>query len=101
MALFGKKTSTKNKTIVKEQSSSNKAELIESEKIYQKGLATVKDIIAPAAFKIESDCVTINKKFASTVFAYAYPRFLQSFQNSLLDAIFRWFEPNYSPLIIW
>ena len=83
MALFGKKTPTKNKTIVKEQSSSNKAELIESEKIYQKGLATVKDIIAPAAFKIESDCVTINKKFASTVFAYAYPRFLQT----------NWFSP--------
>ncbi|MCK4799676.1 ATP-binding protein, partial [Candidatus Parcubacteria bacterium] len=43
----------------------------------------VKDIIAPAAFKIESDHITINKKLASTIFVYAYPRFLQT----------NWFSP--------
>jgi type IV secretory pathway VirB4 component len=62
---------------------SKKAALLESEKIYQKGLATVKDIIAPAAFKIESDHVMINKKLATTFFVYAYPRFLQT----------NWFSP--------
>ncbi len=62
---------------------SKKAALLESEKIYQRGLATVKDIIAPAAFKIEPDCVMINKKLASTFFVYAYPRFLQT----------NWFSP--------
>lgn len=62
---------------------SKTAALLESEKIYQKGLATVKDIIAPAAFKIESDHVLINKKLASTFFVYAYPRFLQT----------NWFSP--------
>lgn len=68
---------------VKTESTLEKAALLESEKIYQKGLATVKDIIAPAAFKIESDHVMINKKLASTFFVYAYPRFLQT----------NWFSP--------
>jgi conjugal transfer ATP-binding protein TraC len=65
------------------ESALEKTALLESEKIYQKGLATVKDIIAPAAFKIESDHVMINKKLASTFFVYAYPRFLQT----------NWFSP--------
>ncbi len=72
----------KNKPI-KSEGALEKAALLESEKIYQKGLATVKDIIAPAAFKIESDHVMINKKLASTFFVYAYPRFLQT----------NWFSP--------
>ncbi|MCK5084551.1 MAG: ATP-binding protein [Candidatus Pacebacteria bacterium] len=82
MSFLNKLSSKKSKT-VKSQGSSEKATLLESEKIYQKGLATVKDIIAPAAFKIESDHIMINKKLASIVFVYAYPRFLQT----------NWFSP--------
>ena len=82
MSILDKLSSKKSKT-AKSKSSSERAALLESEKIYQKGLATVKDIIAPAAFKIESDHITINKKLASTIFVYAYPRFLQT----------NWFSP--------
>ena len=82
MSILDKLSSKKGKT-VKSKSSSERAALLKSEKIYQKGLATVKDIIAPAAFKIESDYVVINKKLASTIFVYAYPRFLQT----------NWFSP--------
>ncbi|MCK4524940.1 MAG: conjugal transfer protein TraC, partial [Candidatus Andersenbacteria bacterium] len=82
MSILDKLSSKKGKT-AKSKSSSEKAALLKSEKIYQKGLATVKDIIAPAAFKIESDHVVINKKLASTIFVYAYPRFLQT----------NWFSP--------
>ena len=77
MSLLNKISSPKNKPQIKKDAS-KKAALLESEKIYQRGLATVKDIIAPAAFKIESDYVMINKKLASTFFVYAYPRFLQT-----------------------
>lgn len=80
MSLFGKKNSS---TSIKKETILDKAALLKSEKIYQKGLATVKDIIAPAAFKIDSDHITINKKLASTIFIYAYPRFLQT----------NWFSP--------
>ncbi|NOQ68141.1 DUF87 domain-containing protein [Patescibacteria group bacterium] len=82
MSFLNKLSSKKGKT-AKSKSSSEKVVLLKSEKIYQKGLATVKDIIAPAAFKIESDHVVINKKLASTIFVYAYPRFLQT----------NWFSP--------
>lgn len=51
---------------------------MESEKIYQKGMATVKDIIAPASFKINVDHIKVNKKLASTLFIYTYPRYLQT-----------------------
>lgn len=82
MSLLNKLLPLKNKP-ARSEDASEKAALLESEKIYQKGLATVKDIIAPAAFKIESDHVLINKKLASTFFVYAYPRFLQT----------NWFSP--------
>ncbi len=80
---FLKKPPSQKKGVNKKESPSEKTALLESEKIYQKGLATVKDIIAPAAFKVESDHITINKKLASTIFVYAYPRFLQT----------NWFSP--------
>ena len=62
---------------------SSRTILLESEKIYQKGLTTIKDIIAPAAFKISTDHILLNKKMASTFFVYAYPRYLQT----------NWFSP--------
>ena len=68
---------------IKKETASQKAILLESEKIYKKGLTTLKDIIAPAAFKISSSHVMINKKLASTLFVYAYPRYLQT----------NWFSP--------
>ncbi|MCK5412822.1 MAG: DUF87 domain-containing protein [Candidatus Pacebacteria bacterium] len=75
----------KNKITKKQkvQAPTDKSALLDSEKMYQKGMATVKDIIAPSAFKIESDHVMINKKLATTFFVYAYPRFLQT----------NWFSP--------
>ena len=83
MSLFDNLLSKKGNNQPKTETNSQKAVILESEKIYQKGLATVKDIIAPAAFKIEADHVMINKKFASVLFVYAYPRFLQT----------NWFSP--------
>jgi len=62
---------------------SSKTALLESEKIYQKGLTTIKDIIAPAAFKISTDHILLNRRMASTFFVYAYPRYLQT----------NWFSP--------
>ncbi len=56
----------------------NQKGVLESEKIYQKGMATVKDIIAPASFKINVDHIKVNKKLASTLFIYTYPRYLQT-----------------------
>lgn len=75
MSIFNK---FKKKKPKKSGKITSKVALLESEKIYQKGLTTVKDIIAPAAFKITADHIELNKRLASTFFVYAYPRYLQT-----------------------
>ena len=54
-----------------------KLKLVEEERIFREGIATVKDIIAPAAYKAESNFIYIGGKFARTLFVYVYPRFLR------------------------
>ncbi|MDO8529685.1 MAG: ATP-binding protein [bacterium] len=55
-----------------------KDEILESEKIYQQGLATIKDLIAPAAMKVTANYIQIGNTFAKTLFVIAYPRFLRT-----------------------
>lgn len=43
---------------------------------YRKGLAVVKDLIAPAAFRINPSYLEIGETFAKTIFVMAFPRFL-------------------------
>jgi len=54
----------------------NNEAILEAERIYREGVATVKDIIAPSAFKVESSYLQIGDQYARTMFAFAYPRFL-------------------------
>lgn len=60
-----------------EMEKKQKLELLESERIFREGIATVKDIIAPAAFKAESNFLFVGGKFARTLFVFVYPRFLR------------------------
>ena len=83
MSILNKILPKKQKLVKKKDEISSKTALLESEKIYQKGLTTIKDIIAPAAFKISTDHILLNKRVASTFFVYAYPRYLQT----------NWFSP--------
>jgi len=54
-----------------------KLQLLEAERVFREGVATVKDIIAPAAFKAESNFVYVGGKYARTLFVFVYPRFLR------------------------
>jgi type IV secretory pathway VirB4 component len=54
------------------------AELKDANAIYQRGLATVKDLIAPASFSVNPTFLRVGDKFAKTLFVYAYPRYLQT-----------------------
>ena len=58
-------------------------EILESEKIYQEGLAKLNDIIAPAAIQIMPKSIRVGETIAQTIFVIAYPRFLHS----------NWFSP--------
>jgi conjugal transfer ATP-binding protein TraC len=55
----------------------------EIEKIYHEGLASITDLIAPAAIRFSSSFYQIGETFAKTIFVTAYPRYLQT----------SWFSP--------
>ncbi len=50
--------------------------VIQTEKSYKKGLVSVRDIISPSAFKIDSDYLRLNNLYVRTMFVITYPRYL-------------------------
>ncbi len=57
-------------------SAEEKKKYIEAEKIYQEGLASIKDLIAPSSMEIRYDSIRLDGMFARTFYVYAYPRYL-------------------------
>ena len=49
-------------------------ELLEEERIYHKGVVTVKDIISPAAFEVRPRSLLLSGVFVRTIFVITYPR---------------------------
>lgn len=48
----------------------------QAEMVYRQGVATLRDIIAPSSFEVQSDYIKIGRRYARTYFIYAYPRTL-------------------------
>jgi len=69
----------KKKTVSAEAMSEN----ADTEKLYQDGLATIKDLIAPPAIRVTPATMQIGDVVARTLFVVAYPRFLST----------NWFSP--------
>lgn len=66
---------------------------LEAEMVYREGIVTVRDLIAPASFKVEPRQVRLNERYLTTLFVVNYPRYIN----------IGWFSPiiNYnSPLDI-
>lgn len=51
-------------------------ELLEAERVYRAGVVTVRDLIAPAAMKVEADHLRLGSKFVRTLFVVSYPRYI-------------------------
>ncbi|MBT3864753.1 DUF87 domain-containing protein [Candidatus Peregrinibacteria bacterium] len=76
----------KNKSTVERVDHSDKASVsgddrqkyIEAEKLFQDGLASIKDLIAPSAMEINYDSVRLDGMYARTFYVYSYPRFLNT-----------------------
>ncbi len=51
-------------------------QLLEKEKEYKQGLNTLRDIIAPSAFRVNQNSVEVSGKLARSFFVLSYPRFL-------------------------
>ena len=49
---------------------------LEAKRIFEEGIATVKDLIAPSAMDIEFNHIKIGNKFVRTLFVFTYPRYL-------------------------
>jgi len=57
-------------------SGDEKKAYMEAERIYQEGLASIKDLIAPSSMEIKYDSISIDGMFAKSFYVYAYPRYL-------------------------
>lgn len=63
--------------------SETRSEILESERFYQKGVATVKSLIAPSVLNITANNVQVGDVLSTTIFVMAYPRYLSD----------NWFSP--------
>ena len=51
-------------------------ERAEAEKLYREGIVSMRDIIAPSSFEVQSDYIKIGARYARTIFVFGYPRTL-------------------------
>ncbi|MBT4121833.1 DUF87 domain-containing protein [bacterium] len=70
---LSKKKDKKNKIKL---SAKEQKKLLEAEKIYREGVTSVRDIIAPASFKVDPRAVELNGKYLTTLFVINYPRYI-------------------------
>ena len=52
--------------------------VLEAEKLFQEGLASVRDLIAPSSLEIKYDHMRIDGMYAQTFFVYTYPRYIDT-----------------------
>lgn len=55
---------------------SDERELIEAERVYRRGVVTVRDLIAPAALKVDPNVLILNGQYVRTLFVVTYPRYI-------------------------
>jgi len=48
----------------------------QAQQVYRQGVVTLRDVIAPSSFQVESNFIRIGSRYARTLFVYAYPRSL-------------------------
>ncbi len=52
--------------------------LLEAEKMFQEGMSTVRDLIAPSSMEINYDNLRVEGMYARTFIVYSYPRYLDT-----------------------
>src|SRR3989344_3965343 len=62
--------------LVQSQKQETEEELLLAEKAFREGVVTITDIIAPAAFKVDSSYVRLGGLYVRTMFVVAYPRYI-------------------------
>lgn len=49
---------------------------LEEERLYREGVVSIRDLIAPAAFNVESSFLQLGNVFCRTIFVVSYPRYI-------------------------
>ena len=49
---------------------------LEEERLYREGVVSIRDLIAPAAFKVDNSFVQLGTIFCRTIFLSSYPRYI-------------------------
>ncbi len=49
---------------------------LEEERVYRKGVVTIKDLIAPASFAVTPNSIKLGDTFCRTMFVLSYPRYV-------------------------
>ncbi len=50
--------------------------ILEEERLYRKGVVSLRDLISPAALKVDSSFIQLGSIFARTIFVVTYPRYI-------------------------
>lgn len=53
-------------------------QILEAEKVFQQGLASVRDLIAPSSLDIQYESIRISGMYAKTLVVFTYPRYLDT-----------------------
>lgn len=71
-------TPKKQADVAKKAAEAEKKKLMEAEKIFQQGLASIRDLIAPSAFEVNYDHLKVDGFYVQTFFVYTYPRYIDT-----------------------
>lgn len=56
----------------------DRKKILEAEKLFQEGIASIRDLIAPSSFEIAYDHITVDGLYAQTFFVFTYPRYIDT-----------------------
>jgi conjugal transfer ATP-binding protein TraC len=64
------------KTVRETEKIAKERELLEEERIYRRGVVSIKDVISPAGMKVEPTFIVLNESYVRTIFVVTYPRYI-------------------------
>ncbi len=79
---------------------------LQEERVYREGTVAIRDLIAPAAFRVESNFIQLGDVFMRTMFVITYPRFISvGWSSPILNLnltmdISMFFYPISAPIIL-
>lgn len=58
--------------------SEERQEILQAEKLFQEGLASIRDLISPSSMNIQYDMIRMSGMYAKSFYVYAYPRYIDA-----------------------